>query len=82
MTTTLLLAAVVAVTEITITKVPANGRGVSTRWNVAVNGVPFGQIWTFKNRGEVHPFHAKTLAGEYGAFDTYAAAETFMRGAI
>lgn len=65
--------------NVTITKNTAKGSN-AVRWNVDLNGVPFGQIWTFKARGEVHPFHVKTLAGAYAAFDTYKAAETFIRG--
>ncbi len=47
--------------------------------NVEVDGKPFGQIWTFKARGEVHPFHAKTLAGAYQTFATIDAAREFVR---
>lgn len=66
--------------EITITKVPAIKGGSQISWNVDLNGVPFGQIWTFKAfPGEVHCYHAKTLAGAYADFATYKAAETFMR---
>lgn len=66
------------VTEITITKRSYKGSN-RTEWNVDKNGVPFGQIWTFKGEGEEHPFHAKTLAGAYEWFHTYKAAETFIR---
>lgn len=72
----------VAVTEITITK-RAKVRGSNmVEYTVDVDGVPFGLIWTFKAAGEVHPFHAKPLAGEHATFATYAEAETYMRGAI
>lgn len=36
--------------------------------NVERNGRPFGQLWTFEAKGETHPWHAKTLAGDYHAF--------------
>lgn len=36
--------------------------------NVEVDGKPFGQLWTFMAKGETHPWHAKTLSGEYRAF--------------
>ena len=37
--------------------------------NVDRDGKPFGQVWTFTTKGEVHGFHAKTLAGAYKYFD-------------
>lgn len=69
------------VQEVTITKVnPAKG-GSQIRWNVELDGKPFGQIWTFKKKaGFKFMFHAKSLAGEYGEFETYAEAERFIRG--
>jgi hypothetical protein len=37
--------------------------------DVERNGVPFGQLWTFKNtRTTWHPWHAKPLNGEHKAF--------------
>lgn len=73
---------VVKTTEITITRQPMFAGTVTRTWNVDVAGRPYGQIWTFVGKLEVHKFHAKTLKGDYAAFDTYAAAETFMRGTI
>ncbi len=71
---------VVAVQNVTVTG-PIRFKGSnSTRWNVDLDDVPFGQIWTFTAKGEVHPFHAKTLAGAYEAFPTYTEAATFLRG--
>lgn len=78
----ILLANVIKTTEITITRVAATCARDSIKWNVAVDGRPFGQIWTWKTGREVHPFHAKTLAGAYAAFATYEAAEIFIRGEI
>ncbi len=66
----------------TITR-PARGKGGNqVIWNVALDGNPFGQIWTFQARGECHPFHAKALSGEYARFRTYKDAELFLRGLI
>lgn len=66
----------------TITHVyPAKGSNC-IKWNVDYNGRPFGQLWTFKARGEVHRYHAKSLAGVYANFATYAEAESFMRGLV
>lgn len=71
---------ITALQTITITKVkPLRGSNI-IRWNFDLNGNAFGQVWTFKAKGETHLFHAKTLAGAYEAFPTYAEAETFMRG--
>lgn len=65
--------------EVTITKVKHSGSN-AINFNVDLNGVPFGQIWTFKAKGEWHPYHVKTLAGYYATFNTYKAAETAIRG--
>jgi len=43
----------------------SNGR---TEINVSLNGKPFGQIWTFHKKGEVHPWHSKPLKGEHKAY--------------
>lgn len=60
---------------------PVRHKGSTCKfWNVSVDGVPFGQIWTFIARAEIHGFHAKTLAGEYKLCNTFDEAETFMRG--
>lgn len=61
----------------TFTKEKARGTN-RTAWNVDRNGEPFGQIWTFKAQGEAHPFHAKTLSGEYEKFPTLADAKAYM----
>lgn len=61
----------------------ANGKAKGsnmTTWNIDLNGKPFGQIWTYKAKGEVHPFHVKTLNGYYASFNTYALAERAIRG--
>lgn len=68
--------------QITITKVKPVSGSNQTRWNIDVNGAPFGAIWTFTAKGEKHFFHAKPLIGSYASFDTYAEAETYMRGQI
>lgn len=51
-----------------------------TFWNVERNGVPFGQIWTWKvPADEVHPYHAKTADdASYGEFETLVDAQLFM----
>jgi hypothetical protein len=71
---------IVKLDEITITKVIVKGSN-RIAWNVDKNGIPFGQIWTFRNTDtETHLFHAKDKFDVYAAFKTYAEAETFMRG--
>lgn len=65
--------------EVTITKATFKGSN-RIAYNVDLNGRPFGQIFTFKARGEVHPFTVVTLAGASGQFKTYAEAERFIRG--
>lgn len=62
----------------TITKKTKVKGGNMIQWNVERDGVPFGAIWTFKAAGEVHPFHAKTLAGNYQVFGTLEEAKDFM----
>ena len=48
---------------------------------VAVNvercGRPFGQIWTFKAKNEIHFWHFKTVNGLYQVFPTRRAAQDF-----
>lgn len=65
--------------EVTITKVKRSGSNC-IHYNVDLNGHPFGQIWTFKAKHEVHPYHVKTLAGFYANFTTYKDAERAIRG--
>lgn len=69
-----------ALQVVTLTKVAAVKGSNRVAYNVDCDGKPFGQIWTFKAKGEVHKFHAKALSGEYEAFDTKADAEKFLRG--
>lgn len=73
---------VVALQGVTITGPIRNPGSKMVAWNVDRKGVPFGKIWSFKARGEVHPFHAKPLTADYASFATYAEAENYMRGAM
>jgi len=69
----------VEVQEITITK---NKRKGSPRidWNYDLNGVPFGQVFTYKVVGEVHMFTAVMRNGFYcGSHDTLAEADKALR---
>lgn len=43
----------------------SNGR---TEINVSLNGEPFGQMWTFAKKGEVHPWSCKPLNGDHAFF--------------
>ena len=44
-------------------------RGFQMTVNVDRDGVPFGQIWTFRDTAsEWHPWHAKLINGEHKAF--------------
>lgn len=36
--------------------------------NVDLNGSPFAQLWTWRKSRETHPWHAKTLNGDYSHF--------------
>ena len=65
--------------QIKITKRQYRGSN-RTDWNVDLEGRPFGQIWTYKARGERHPYHARALDGRYETATSYQAAETIMRG--
>lgn len=65
--------------SVTVTKSTFKGSNQIT-FNVGLNGRPFGQIWTFKAKGERHPYHVKTLAGFYATAANYAAAELLIRG--
>jgi hypothetical protein len=68
--------------QITLTKVlPARGSN-RTAWNYDLDGRPFGQVWTFKAKGESHLFHAKPLKGEYRFFAEFTDADTYMRGCM
>lgn len=71
---------VVQVQEVTVSApIKRKGSNMIVR-NVDVDGKPFGQIWTFKARGETHGFHAKVAATEaYRLCDTLEAAVNFIR---
>jgi len=74
----------VAVQEVTITKQPKLKGSNRVVYNVDLNGVPFGQIWTYKTAGEKHVWHAAqsngNLVGE--GYATYAQAETAIRSVM
>lgn len=67
--------------EVTITAVRHKGSN-AREWNVDLNGVPFGKIWTFKAKGEIHGYHAKPLNGEHTMHNSYNDAETAIRAAM
>lgn len=71
----------VSVQEITVTgpvKVKGSPR---VAYNYDLNGVPFGQVYTFKVPGETHPFHAVRADGTYiGAFFNRKDADKAIRG--
>lgn len=69
----------VAVQEITVTKVKHKG-SPRINWNYDLNGVPFGQVFTYKVAGEVHMFTAVMSNGFYcGSHDTLAEADVALR---
>lgn len=39
-----------------------------------LNEHPYGMLWTFTGKDEVHPWHLKTLSGYYRNFPTEAEA--------
>ena len=49
-----------------------------TNWDVARNGLYFGQIWTSRTPDGRHPFHAKIMCGTYDTFPTLAEAKRYM----
>lgn len=49
------------------------------RINVSLNGEPFGQLWTFYVRGEIHGWHAKTLDGRSTVFHSATKAVSLRR---
>lgn len=65
--------------QVTITGPIKNKGSNMITFNVDLNGVPFGQIWTFKAKGERHGYHVKTLAGFYAIAADYKMAEKFIR---
>ena len=73
----------VAVQEITITG-PVKFKGSNrTAWNYDLDGTPFGAVYTFKAKGEVHPFHAVKANGEYlGHFPNQIEADIAIRSAM
>jgi hypothetical protein len=70
----------VAVQEITVTG-PVKAKGSNRiAFNYDLNGVPFGAVYTFKAKGEVHPFHAVKSNGEHlGHFATKTEADVALR---
>ena len=72
---------IVKVQEVTIVKRAYVKGGSQIEWEVSLNNRPFGMISTFKRQaGYRFKFLAKALNGRWGNFDTFAQAETFMRG--
>lgn len=70
----------VAVQEVTITKEKAFKGSNRVVRNYDLNGTPFGQVWTYKTKGETHKWHAAKSNGAYiGAFDTEADADVAIR---
>lgn len=73
----------VAVQEITITgpvKVKGSPR---VAYNYDLNGVPFGQVYSFKVALETHPWHAVKANGEHlGHFTSRKAADRAIRAAM
>lgn len=72
---------IISTQSITMTKVQRKGTN-RVEWNYDLNGVPFGQVWTFNSPVETHPYHAKPLNGEYKAFDRRTEADAYMRGCM
>jgi len=73
-------ATVIKTQQIRFTKVkPAKG-GKITRWNVDVDGTPFGQIWKHADTKTCfgNPYVVQLLDNREGSFDTYEAAERFV----
>lgn len=70
----------VAVQEVTITG-PVKHKGSNRiAWNYDLNGVPFGSVFTFKAKGEVHMFTAVMANGMYcGSHDTRDEADRALR---
>lgn len=67
--------------EITFTRVKSPG---SNRicWNVNRGAQAFGQIWTFKVKGEKHGHHAQTRNGGYMLFvgrNSFEEAQEFVK---
>lgn len=71
----------VQVQEITITG-PIKYKGSNrVSWNYDLDGKPFGQVFTFRARGEVHQFQAVTAAGRHlGFFMNRDYADEAIRG--
>lgn len=67
------------VQEVTITKQTAKGSN-RINYNVDLNGKPFGQIWTYKAKGEKHLYQVYCLNGFRSAHMTYDRAEEEIRG--
>lgn len=66
---------------ITFTKQATAHGSNMTQWNVDRDGNPFGQIWTFRAPGEVHPYHVKPLDGVHETFRTIDQAKRYMEKA-
>ena len=59
---------------------PVKNKGSNrTQINVDVDGSPFGAIWTYTAKGEVHPYHVNALDGRYGQVNTKEEAIETMR---
>jgi hypothetical protein len=74
----------VAVQEITITKQPKLKGSNRVVRNYDLNGVPFGQVWTYKFAGEKHVWHAAKANGELigNGYSTEAEADIAIRSAM
>lgn len=75
----------VEVQEITITG-PIKFKGSNmVSWNYDLNGKPFGSVFTFKTKGEVHPFGVTLAEGNtkfLGHYKNLADADTVIRAAM
>lgn len=55
--------------NVTFTTIKPVKDSTCIRINVDRNGVPYAQLWTFKDtKYEWHPWHLKTLSGLYKTF--------------
>jgi hypothetical protein len=71
----------VAVQEVTITG-PVKFKGSNrVAFNYDLDGKPFGQVFTYKAKNEIHPYHVALATGEHiGAYRTKEIADKAIRG--
>jgi hypothetical protein len=73
---------IVRTQEISFIAQPKRKGSQMVAYNVDVNGKPYGKVYTFKARGETHPWHVSELNGFHDTRATKAAAFQLIKDRV